>query len=363
MKRWKKLISIGMVATIAFSATGCSGGSKVKDDKIVLGYIGPLTGESALWGEVESNTLKMLVEETNANGGIIGKQIELKIYDNRGDAVETTNAARKALQTDGVVAFIGPDSSSGAIALDEVCEEYKVPHITTTGTNYKVTQKEDDGSVRPYAFRVCLSDPQLGDIMGGYAFDKLGYKNVAILYEISSECSLGITQNFTEAFEAKGGKVAIAEAYKTGDVDFRAQLSKIKEMGEFDAFMVPANYKEVGLIAKQARALGIEQPFLGVDAWMMQDLFEVAKEEVQGAVFPCAMDVNDPNLQEFKTAYQEKWNMDPDKGGTDAYLAYDCFELIKYAIEKGGEATPEKIRENLENAKDVPCPYIKYIQN
>ena len=355
MKRWKKLISIGMVATIAFSATGCSGGSKVKDDKIVLGYIGPLTGESALWGEVESNTLKMLVEETNANGGIIGKQIELKIYDNRGDAVETTNAARKALQADGVVAFIGPDSSSGAIALDEVCEEYKVAHITTTGTNYKVTQKEDDGSVRPYAFRVCLSDPQLGDIMGGYAFDKLGYKNVAILYEISSEYSLGITQNFTEAFEAKGGKVTITEAYKTGDVDFRAQLSKIKEMGEFDAFMVPANYKEVGLIAKQARALGIEQPFLGVDAWMMQDLFEVAKEEVQGAVFPCAMDVNDPNLQEFKTAYQEKWNMDPDKGGTDAYLAYDCFELIKYAIEKGGEATPEKIRENLENAKDVPC--------
>lgn len=191
--------------------------------------------------------------------------------------------------------------------------------------------------------------------MGGYAFDKLGYKNVAILYEISSEYSLGITQNFTEAFEAKGGKVTITEAYKTGDVDFRAQLSKIKEMGEFDAFMVPANYKEVGLIAKQARALGIEQPFLGVDAWMMQDLFEVAKEEVQGAVFPCAMDVNDPNLQEFKTAYQEKWNMDPDKGGTDAYLAYDCFELIKYAIEKGGEATPEKIRENLENAKDVPC--------
>ena len=80
-----------------------------KEDTIVLGYIGPLTGESALWGEVESNTLKMLVEETNANGGIIGKQIDLKIYDNRGDAVETTNAARKAIQNDGVVAFIGPD--------------------------------------------------------------------------------------------------------------------------------------------------------------------------------------------------------------------------------------------------------------
>ena len=133
-KKFKRLTAMALAAMMALSVSAC-GGSKKDENKIILGYIGPLTGESALWGEVESNTLKMLVEETNANGGIIGKQIELKIYDNRGDAVETTNAARKALQNDGVVAFIGPDSSSGAIALDEVCEEYKVPHITTTGTN------------------------------------------------------------------------------------------------------------------------------------------------------------------------------------------------------------------------------------
>lgn len=352
-KKLKKLMALCLAAAFILSLAGC--GSSKKEDTIVLGYIGPLTGESALWGEVESNTLKMLVEETNANGGIIGKQIDLKIYDNRGDAVETTNAARKAIQNDGVVAFIGPDSSSGAIALDEVCDEYGIPHITTTGTNYKVTQREEDGSVRKYAFRICLSDPQLGDIMGGYAIDKLGYKKVAILYEITSEYSLGITQNFTDAFEAKGGEIVASEAYKTGDVDFRAQLSKIKEIGDFDALMIPANYKEVGLIAQQARSLGIEAPFLGVDAWMMQDLFEIAKDEVQGAIFPCAMDVNAESLQEFKTAFQEKWDMDPDKGGTDAYLAYDCFELIKYAIEKAGEADPDKIRDEMENAKDVQC--------
>ena len=352
-KKLKKLMALCLAAAFILSLAGC--GSSKKEDTIVLGYIGPLTGESALWGEVESNTLKMLVEETNANGGIIGKQIDLKIYDNRGDAVETTNAARKAIQNDGVVAFIGPDSSSGAIALDEVCDEYGIPHITTTGTNYKVTQREEDGSVRKYAFRICLSDPQLGDIMGGYAIDRLGYEKVAILYEITSEYSLGITQNFTDAFETKGGEIVASEAYKTGDVDFRAQLSKIKEIGDFDALMIPANYKEVGLIAQQARSLGIEAPFLGVDAWMMQDLFEIAKDEVQGAVFPCAMDVNAESLQEFKTAFQEKWDMDPDKGGTDAYLAYDCFELIKYAIEKAGEADPDKIRDEMENAKDVQC--------
>lgn len=350
----RKYFALALVVIMAFSVVACGKSSKDKN-KIILGYIGPLTGESALWGKVESDTLKMLVEETNTKGGIIGKQIELKVYDNRGDAVETTNAARKAIQNDGVVAFIGPDSSSGAIALDEVCEQYMVPHITTCGTNYKVTQKEEDGSVRPYAFRICLSDPQLGDIMGGYAYDKLGYKKVAILYEISSEYSLGITQNFTDAFEKKGGKVTIKEAYKTGDVDFRAQLSKIKEFGDYDALMIPANYKEVGLIAKQSRALGINVPFLGVDAWMMQDLFTIAKDEVQNAIFPCAMDINAESLKGFKTTFQEKWNMDPDKGGTDAYLAYDCFELVKHAIETEGEATSEKIRDGMENSKDVQC--------
>ena len=355
-RKMKKILAVMLIVVMSFAVVGCSGGGDGEDaETIVLGYIGPLTGESALWGQVESNTVQMLVDETNENGGIIGKEIELKIYDNRGDAVETTNAARKAIQQDEVVAFIGPDSSACAIALAEVCEEYGVPHITTTGTNYKVTQKEEDGSVRPYSFRACISDPQLGDIMGGYAYDKLKYDEVAILYEISSEYSLGITQNFTEAFEDKGGKVTITEAYKTGDVDFRAQLSKIKASGNYDALMIPANYKEVGLIAKQARALGIDCELIGVDAWMMEDLFEVAKDEVQGGIFPCAMDVNDENLLDFKKAYQDRWDMDPDKGGTDAYLAYDCFELIKAAIESQNSATREAIRDGLENTKDVQC--------
>ena len=287
----KKLLAICLILTMVFTFAACGGGEsadtgedQAEADTIVLGYIGPLTGESAIWGMVESYACQMLVDKTNEEGGIIGKQIELKIYDNRGDTVETTNAARKAILNDKVVAFVGPDASACAIALDEVCAEYGIPHITTCGTNYKVTQNEEDGSVRPCSFRVCLSDHQLGDIMAGYAYDKLGYKKVAILYELSSEYSLGITQNFTAAFESRGGKITITEAYNGGDVDFRAQLSKIKEFGDFDALMIPANYKEVGLTAVQARALGIDCPFIGVDAWAMQDLFEIAADELKGGI-------------------------------------------------------------------------------
>ena len=357
-KTWKKLVALCLIAVMLFSISACGNsgtgsGDGEEPETIVLGYIGPLTGESAIWGMVESYACQMLVEKTNEEGGILGKQVELKVYDNRGDSVETTNAARKAILNDGVIAFIGPDSSSGAIALDEVCAEYGIPHVTTTGTNYKVTQNEEDGSVRPYSFRICLSDPQLGDIMAGYAYDVLGYEKVAILYELSSEYSLGITQNFTDAFEAKGGEIVITEAYNTGDVDFRAQLTKIKEFGDYDALMIPANYKEVGLTAVQARAMGIDCPLIGVDAWAMQDLFEIAGEELKGGVFPTAMDLTDEGLNEFREWFKEEWDMDPDSAGTDAYFAADIFMLIKHAIETEGSATSEAIRNGLEKATDV----------
>ena len=357
-KTWKKLVALCLIAVMLFSISACGNsgtgsGDAEEPETIVLGYIGPLTGESAIWGMVESYACQMLVEKTNEEGGILGKQVELKIYDNRGDSVETTNAARKAILNDGVVAFIGPDASSAAIALDEVCAEYGIPHVTTCGTNYKVTQNEEDGSVRPYSFRICLSDPQLGDIMAGYAYDVLGYEKVAILYELSSEYSLGITQNFTDAFEARGGEITITEAYNAGDVDFRAQLTKIKEFGDYDALMIPANYKEVGLTAVQARAMGIDCPFIGVDAWAMQDLFEIAGEELKGGVFPTAMDLTDEGLNEFREWFKEEWDMDPDSAGTDAYFAADIFMLIKHAIETEGSATPEAIRNGLEKATDV----------
>ena len=357
-KTWKKLVALCLIAVMLFSISACGNsgtgsGDAEEPETIVLGYIGPLTGESAIWGMVESYACQMLVEKTNEEGGILGKQVELKVYDNRGDSVETTNAARKAILNDGVVAFVGPDSSSGAIALDEVCAEYGIPHVTTCGTNYKVTQNEEDGSVRPYSFRICLSDPQLGDIMAGYAYDVLGYEKVAILYELSSEYSLGITQNFTDAFEAKGGEIVITEAYNTGDVDFRAQLTKIKEFGDYDALMIPANYKEVGLTAVQARAMGIDCPLIGVDAWAMQDLFDIAGEELKGGVFPTAMDLTDEGLNEFREWFKEEWDMDPDSAGTDAYFAADIFMLIKHAIETEGSATSEAIRNGLEKATDV----------
>lgn len=345
------LMMLILVVTLCLTTAGC--GSSEDEGKIVLGWIGPLTGDNTIWGTAEMQSLQMLVNEVNENGGIIGKQVELKTYDNRADAVETTNAAKKAIQQDHCVAIFGCNTSTCSIALAEVCEEFGVPQIASTATNSKVTQK-DDGSVRPYSFRVCLSDPQMGDIMAQYAYKETGLEKVAILYEIGSDYSLGITQNFTDSFTAAGGEIVTTEAYNSGDVDFRAQLTKISHE-EFDALFIPANYKEVGLVANQARSMGIDQQLIGPDAWQVDDLFSLAAEAMEGGYFVSGTDITSDSLKGFSEKFNAEYGYIPSEIGTNAYFAADQFKLLQNAIETAGSADSEAIRDALEQSSEVQC--------
>jgi len=138
-----------------------------------------------------------------------------------------------------------------------------VPDIATVATNPKVTVN-DNGTVKPYNFRVCFIDPYQGAVAAGYAYDKLGLKNAAILYDVASDYSQGFTEYFVKTFTAKGGTIVAKEGFKEGDVDFRPQLSKIKE-AKPDMILMPYYYKEVALSAKQARELGITATLIGGD--------------------------------------------------------------------------------------------------
>lgn len=328
-------------------------GGEKEAETITLGWIGPLTGDMTIWGTAEMQAITIAIEEVNEEGGILGKQVELKTYDNRGDAVETTNAAKKAIQQDGCIAIFGCNTSSTAIALSEVCTDLKIPQIATTATNSKLTQN-DDGTVHPYTFRVCLSDPQMGDVMAQYAFKEMGLRKVAIIYEIGSDYSLGVTQNFTDSFTNCGGEIVISEAYNTGDVDFRAQLTKIAQ-ADFEALFIPANYKEVGLVANQARSMGITQQLIGPDAWQVDDLFDLAAEAMEGGYFVSGTDITSESLKGFGDKFKERWDYYPSEVGTNAYFATDAFIMLKSAIEAAGSVDSEAIRDELEKTTDLQC--------
>lgn len=352
-KRLLKVLTLGLALIMCLSLTACGGETDQPEDAIVLGWIGPLTGDNTIWGTAEMQSLQMLVDETNEAGGILDKQIVLKTYDNRGDPVETTNAAKKAIQQDGCVGLFGCNTSTCAIALSEVCEEFKIPQISATATNSKLTQ-DDDGTVHEYTFRVCLSDPQMGDLMAQYAYQELGIHSVAIIYEIGSDYSLGVTQNFTDSFTAQGGTVVASEAYNTGDVDFRAQLTNIASM-DFDALFIPANYKEVGLVANQARSMGIDQQLIGPDAWQVDDLFSLAAEAMEGGYFVSGTDITSDSLQDFSDRFYALYDYYPSEVGTNAFFAADAFMLMKNAIETAGTVDSTLIRDALENTEGLQC--------
>ena len=348
MKRTVKRIAALLMAVSMMAAMTACGSSN--EDKIVIGCIGPITGANAFYGQLLEDTITMMAEQCNEEGGLLGKEVELIVYDDRSDAIEATNAARRAIQQDGVKVFIGTESSATTLALAEVCEENGVPFVTTLATNSKVTQN-DDGSTRPYSFRACLSDPQMGTIMGQYAYRELGYDSVGIIYNLGSDYSIGVMQQFSETFEAEGGTVVAAEAYNDGDVDYRAVLTTLQNAGDFDALYIAVGYyREAGLIAQQARELGLNQPIISTDCMMVANMFEIVSEEVEGAMYNASFIIDAPGVQQFLQDFTEKYGYDPSQDSAgDLVCAHDAWEMVTTAITNAGTDDPEAIRDALEN--------------
>lgn len=311
---------------------GASGGDTIK-----LGWMGSLTGDQAAYGTCESQTLKMLVEEKNAEGGILGKQIELICYDTKGDAQEAINVAKRLCAQDKVCAIIGPNASGQCIAIQSVLDEYKISDMSTVATNEKVTVQ--DGQLKEYNFRVCFLDPQQGNIAGSFIADHLGFTKAAVLYDVNDDYALGLKENFIRVFEAKGGTVVAQEGYTAGDTDFTAQLTKIKEAGPQIIF-APIFYQDYIMMHKQARTLGIDLPFLGGDGCASEVLFDAA-DEVDGSYVINHVSLVDPSADAYRARYSERW--DGAKMELNGYMAHDAFVLWCAAVEKAGSDDPQAI--------------------
>ncbi|SKA99485.1 amino acid/amide ABC transporter substrate-binding protein, HAAT family [Caloramator quimbayensis] len=340
---YKKVISLLLISLLTISLfAGCGQKSAVSSDTIKVGWMGSLTGDQAVWGQCELNTVKMLFEEINAKGGVLGKKLEVVGYDTKGDPQEAVNVAKRLTTQDKVVTILGPNASGSAIPIAPVLEAAKVPDIATVATNPKVTVM--DGKVKPYNFRVCFIDPYQGAVAAGYAADILKAKTAAILYDVGDDYSQGLTQFFEETFTKKGGKIVAKEGFKSGDVDFRPQLSKIKAANPEVIFM-PYFFKEVALSSNQARELGITATLMGGDGWPSDQLLQMAKNAVEGSYFVNHLDFNDPEVQDFKTRYKNKYGKEVELNG---YLVHDAVLMFVDALQRAGEPNSEKIAKALE---------------
>ncbi len=344
----KKIFICFLMAVIALLPAACSSSQQASEDVIKVGFIGALSGDQAVWGQSDLNGQLLTVEQINAEGGILGKQVKIISYDDKGDQLEAVNVAKRLINEDKVVAITGTNSSGRNIAIAPVVEAGEVPIISTFATNPRVTVPEE-GKLMKYTFRVCFIDSYSGEVMAKFAWDDLKARKAAILYEISSDYSVGVRDYFSQAWKALGGEIVADEAFKTGDVDFRPQLTRIKEANP-DVLIMPFLYKEVALSAKQARDLGITATMLGGDGWPSSALLEMAGDAVEGSYFVNHGDINAPNVQGFREAYKKKYNKDIE---INSIMGHDAIIMLKAAIEKAGKAEPHAIRDALENLKGV----------
>ncbi len=345
----KSKIIVPLILIVVMLASLLGACAPAQPQTIKIGHEVALTGPSATWGQSEANAVQMAVEKVNAAGGVLGKKIEVVAYDNRADRLEAVNVAKRLVEQDKVVAIIGPAQSGVTNAIREVNNSAKVPVVATTATNPTVTVN-DDGTVVPYTFRVCFIDPFQGTVAAQCALEELKAKTAAVLYDVGDEYSQFLGKYFIEAFEKGGGKITTSEAFRSGELDFRAQLGKIKETTP-DVLFIPTMQKEAALASKQARDLGIQSTLMGGDGWGSPDIFELGGPAVEGSYFVNIAALEDPQIQGFLTDYRAKYNQDPVL--PNPVLAYDAILWLADAIKRAGTTDGEKLKAAMEQTKDL----------
>ncbi len=335
------------LAAIAAAALLIAGCKPQTAKEIRIGLITPLTGDVKTFGESVRNAFDIAVDEANKAGGVAGMRIIPIVEDDRNDPTEASNAANKLIKQDRVQAIVGSVTSKATIPVSDLAQSGKIPTITPSATNPKVTVA--DGKRKDFMFRACFIDPFQGRVMAKFAREALFKEKAAVLYDASNDYSKGIAEYFGDAFKLMGGKVVAYESYGKDDVDFSALLTKVKASGA-DVVFLPDYYNKVGLISKQAREKGIGAVLIGPDGWDSPDLLKIAGEAVEGGYFSNHYSPEDtrPEVVAWVKKYREKHGQTPDALAT---LAYDATNLLLEAIRKANSGDPIKIREALASIK------------
>lgn len=312
-------------------------------DPIKIGVVDSFTGSHSAYGLVSLDGYNLAKKYRPE---VLGRPIEFIIVDIKSDKAETAVAAARAI-ADGAVALLGTASSGFTIAMNEVAAEKGIPTVTNFSTNPLVTQDND------ISVRTCFTDPYQGWALARFAYNDLGARTAVVLVDLSADYNVGVANFFkTNWKEISGNDVLETFSLMMGDTDFSAQLTAIKNLNP-DVVVIPNDYKEVGLILKQARELGLEMPFLASDAADFPEVEQIAGDAIDNNFYlttvwhPDAFTNKD--AVEFGDYWRKEYNREPD---ATAAVSWDAYNVLVDAIERAGTDDPELIRQELFKTKD-----------
>ncbi len=301
-------------------------GMNVSAAEIKLGVAQALTGPAAKYGVMIKNGFVLAAEQINAKGGVNGSLLHLVIEDEQGKKEEAINVYKKLIHKDKVLAVLGPTLSNSAFAANPIANQTKTVVFGTSNTANGITD------LGMWSFRNSIMESDVIPVMLATASKKLNIKKVAVLYGNDD----AFTKNGYDVFKAALAhqKIAVTttETFAKGDVDFRAQLTKIRTTKP-DAIIVSALAEEAANIMIQARQLGLKMPVLGGNGFNSPKLFEIAKGSADNIIVggPWSIDNSTPANKNFVASYRQKYKADPDQF---AAQAYDAVYIVSDALKK-----------------------------
>jgi len=311
--------------------------NKEEPKEIKLGATFPLTGEVASYGQKAKRGIEMAVEEVNAKGGLLGRQVIVDFQDDRNDKKEAVSIVTKFATIDKVPVIFGSAGSSATLAVAPITNRNKVVLISPISSSSKLST---DGG--PYFFRTVPADDLQAKILADWIIAS-GAKNVAIVYTNNSwgkPLSEGVAAKFT----AQGGKVLLSEGVAENSNDFRTVITKLKNIHDIDAIVSPTYPKEGGMFVKQLKELGFNKPLFGGDNWGSPEFLKIAGQAAEGVFYTAPSESKSPIYSEFAQKYKSKYGEEPDI--FSAY-AYDAANAILKSIDESKSIEAEKIREAL----------------
>jgi branched-chain amino acid transport system substrate-binding protein len=313
------------------------------EGEILIGEVGSLSGSEATFGVSTHEGIEMAIKEINAAGGVKGRKLKVKVYDDQGKPEEAATAATKLITLDKAVLLLGEVASTRSLAMTGVAQKHQVPMISPSSTNPKVTQGND------FVFRVCFIDPFQGLVMAKFARENLKLARVAVLRDVRNDYSIGLADVFVTEFKKLGGAIVRDESYSAGDKDFKAQLAAIKAANP-EGVYVPGYYNDVGLIARQAKRVNIKAPLLGGDGWDSEKLYEIGGADIDGSFFSNHYSTQDPSpkIQKFVTDYKALYGKVPD--GVAA-LGYDAAKIAADAMARAKSPAGPDLRDAIAATK------------
>lgn len=309
---------------------------------IKIGAFGPMSGNAAAQGQSVREAVEMVVNIKNAGGGVLGRQIELVIGDDAGKPEEAAVVARRFASRDQVALAIGSVSSPASLAAAQVFREEEVPQIVVSGTAQRITTQGNE-----WVFRSAVPDRKLvGDLVEFINEKMPRLKRFGFLL-VNDDFGKGGFDAFVAAGMTHGMSITTEERYSRGDLDFTAQLTRIRASNP-DAIVEWSRYTEGALIHRQIKQMGWELPRFGSDGIGQPAFLDLAREAANGVIYPTpfspATSSSLPAAQDFIALMRKTYNKPPDFVHAQAF---DAINIAIAAIERANSADRSAIRNAL----------------